>query len=363
MVAQDSTYKVVQIPTSKIQIPFYSRIIYIAFFFLLWFLSGWNTFNEDYDNYESRYNYVSNEGADISKLDFGYDLIQGLFASRGVDFETYHIVIYGIAILALGYFIYKWSLNPLFVVFFYFFFHFLRDTVELRNFLASIFVLYTLFFYGRDTNKSRILIMLLLFLGFSIHMSFILYLPFIFADCKKKLRYKSFLLLSFFASLIAGTLFGFGASFLNFSGLEDKVADYSSIESTWGFALCFVLASINGITLRSFEKEVATIQNIQIRINHLSLQRFFLIINNINALSCFFVAFSSINASFYLRLFSNILIVNIILFLWVIYYSKKKIKLTGILVIYIIIFTYFMRITPFSLHLMLFLSNNSLFGW
>lgn len=333
---------------------------FIAIIVFLWVLAGWNTYNFDYDNYSARYRYVQSGGFNLLKLDFGYDFVEYIFILLGATFEQFRIWIYGIGLLVIGKIIWKFSIHPIWVLLFYICTHYLRDVVEIRNFLASLFILWTIFYYGEKRKVKRLLVVLLIFCAFSIHMSFILYIPFLLVDVRKW-NYWMIGAACVVISLFAQELLSNSASLFAVEGMDDKINEFLSLSPTFAFLSAIVKIIVNGLTVSYFHRKAIKASNDGVYINKLPINEFSLVMYNINSLSCILLILTPISGSFYTRLFGNILLLNAIYFLNVIGAVKKgKTEMIAIMILYTIFFTVMTQINPFWEHLNYVLSNNSL---
>lgn len=333
--------------------------VFVLILVFLWILAGWNTNNFDYDNYSRRYDYVLNGGFNPLMLDFGYDFIEYISGLFGLTFQQFRIWIYGVGLLIIGLLVWKWSIHPIWVLVFYVCFHFLRDVVETRNFLASIFILLTIGCYGRNKPK-YIPILLLILLGVSIHMVFFLYIPFVIIDFKK-LNYWLLFVVSISLSLFSNKILGDSVSFLAFEGFDDKVDRFLSSSTSYAFLASVCSALGNGFCLSFFHNKVIKAGTNNIKIKHLSMNQYSWIMYNMNTLTCLFLIFTPINSSFYTRLFGNILILNVIYFTNVISWIKRdRAIMIMILIVYAFYFIIFDNIQPLMEHLNYVLNNNSL---
>ena len=111
-------------------------------FVVMWLFAGWNVENADLDNYRIRYDYSDYDT--FKSLDIGFYYVLKFFYDFKLSFETFHIIIYGIGLLVLSTLTYKWSRWPVVVLLIYISYKYVRDVVEMRNFLASLMLLVTL---------------------------------------------------------------------------------------------------------------------------------------------------------------------------------------------------------------------------
>lgn len=338
---------------------FVTLVVFVVFLVFLWILAGWNTDNYDYNNYIVRYNHIQNYGFESFKLDFGYDFLEYVFSVFGASFQEFRIWIYGIGLSVLGILIWKWSYYPIYALLFYICSHFLRDTVEVRNYLASLFVLITIWFYGRKGRRKYLIITVLLFIGLTFHVAFLLYIPFVLIDYRKW-NYWWLLILSLIMTLFARHMLSESVSLVEFEGMDDKVSRFLSVSPTFALIVAVIKATFNGLCVSIFHREYNG--NLKYsNIKHIHVKDYSQIMYNMNALSCFMIIFTPISGSFYTRLFGNILILNVIYFLNTIYFVKKgKIALSLLLVFYMLFFIVTAQIVPFTEHLNYLLNYNSI---
>lgn len=340
-------------------------VLFVSLLGILWILSGWNTNNADIDNYILEYGYVQEGGFSFS-LHFGYSFLQYIFVLLGIDFETYRIIIYGIGLFFLGRLFWRWSPYPILTLLFYVSLHYLRDVIQMRNFIASVFVISLIDFFGKTNKSHKVAVILLIFIAFSIHLSFFVLFILLLTE-KVKCNYWKTLGLSFVLAFLLQSFYLGGGLYL-FSGLlmggEEKVDEVMEILPKYALYLNTILACYNGICISYFNKLLKHDKDAcNAQIGHLRFESFSAIINNMNALSTTILIFTVINGAFFSRTFVNITLINIIYFSNVIYFAKG-IKSQGIilLLIYVSIFSFFLKITPYAMHLQSVLNNNAIFG-
>ena len=328
----------------------------ILFFFLFYSLSGWNYDNADYYNYEVRYNRIETYHQYIDE-NYGMSYSLLFFKRMGLDFFHTRLYVYCLSFILFCFFIYKCSYNSFFIFFFYFFFRFIRDVVELKNFLASVVILYACLFLYFQNIKCRLLSLLLILVSSSFHIAYYLFIPFVFLNCKKKLNifffFISFSLLSFFSKPIMDFIFSiYSSSFLESrrEGLDDYTGMGAFLASSF-----VVLGSI--IVFKYFYKRAKQLNGI----SHLSIDKNLLFLNNLNAWACCLLIFSAVTFSFVCRLYTSIIIINIIFFCNFLYLNRKNSNILDITVFvsYCIISKLYLDME--QLHTTLVLSNNLLF--
>lgn len=339
-------------------------LFFVFFLVMMWFVAGWNTYNDDYDNYITEFTVVQKDGIH-TVLYVGYQFIENIFASIGFDYATYRIAVYGIFISFLGVFVYRWSSSVILTILFYIVFHFLRDCVETRNFIASIFILYTMEFYGKQNKNHKYGILMMLLVGFSVHMTFILYFVFLLVE-KKKWNYWRVLLFCFVFSFIFKFL-AQNSLFAYFIGqddyLDNQVDNVLSAAPKFAVFAATLSACFNGFCLSYFRKSISNSEKARTAyVRHLPLGQYSIVINNINSLTNCFIILTTLHGGFYDRLFANIIILNFIFFINVIRVSEsRKNILILLLVLYVVTYSFLLQIRPFQVHFFDVINNNSLF--
>jgi len=209
------------------------KIFYIFILIILWIISGWNTKNGDLDNYELMYSY--DFSADFfENLDVGFMYILSIFKGLGFSFQQFHVYIYFIYFLFVGWFIYKSSKKPVAAILVYILLFFFRDCITLRNSLSVIFLLLALYAYTRKGLKhKKIYFIVAILIASTIHVSFLAYL--ILLCSNNKINYKWLLCTSLGLAFVADTILSSVISlnlFSNNADFQNKYNDYL-LGSSW----------------------------------------------------------------------------------------------------------------------------------
>lgn len=341
---------------------YYQVLIVLILMIYLWIVSGWNIYNSDYENYRVYYDVLMSERAVFGALDFGYHYLSSIFSNFGLDFEEFRIVIYGIGMFLVGYYCLRWSKFPIICLMFYISFHFLRDVVQTRNFIASLFILFSIEYMFDNSKKSKLYLFIMIFLGCSVHMSFVLYFVLLFVGKIRKISYFKLLLICVILSFMSKILMNVFVSILSIEGLNEKVDNYLKESPVWATVVASSIAIMNGLVLKYYIKRSKQCFNTEsIYLRNIPFDKYSLVIFNINTLMSICVIFTSINFSFYGRLFGNILLINIIFITNILYYMKGRRNFIdcAALFIYVVVCIYFMQITPFDQHIDAVMYNNS----
>lgn len=123
-----------------------NHILYINLL-SIWVLFFTNIQNPDYDNYVYMYYNGSN------RVEWLFLVVNNLCFKLGFSYHLYLAIISGCAFAIVGKFIKKNSLNPSLVLLLYIFFPFMIDIVQIRNFLVSVILLYSIQFILAGSKK------------------------------------------------------------------------------------------------------------------------------------------------------------------------------------------------------------------
>lgn len=227
------------------------RFLFISTLLLLWIIAGWNTKNADLESYEEYYRW-NFSGDFFENLDVGFMYILSVFKDFGCTFKQFHIYIYLIYISFIGCFIYKVSKRPIFALFIYILLFFFRDCITLRNSLADIFLLLSLFAYTyKGLKYKNIYFVCGILLASSIHISFIAFLILLFSDVK--LDYKWVLVFSLLCAYGAHGILSSIVSMDLFSSnalLQNKYEDYLTSSSWFSPIMASTTLLINYVLIK-----------------------------------------------------------------------------------------------------------------
>lgn len=284
----------------------------IALFIVMWIYSGWNDYNADLYNYEIRYE--NPDLLSLNTLDIGFYSLFYLLHSWGISFANAHICIYGVALFIVCFIILRWSKMPVVLLLIYFAYHFVRNVVEMRNFLAFATLLLSMQYVGREGVYNRIKLAMGLLLSVSFHISYVPFLLLFFLDVKKNYNpyiwFAIFGGLSFFVNMfVAGW-----AGMLEIERLDEKMGNYLSLTHTANI-VSFLIISFNMYIIMYYKKKsdkyvankpIPAVGGWKEYMDYTKLMY------NLNVMSGIFITFSAINFSFTGRLFGNVVFLNLI---------------------------------------------------
>lgn len=305
----------------------YFSVIFI--WILLWVLSGWNTYNYDIDNYIRYYYRNFNELSIINLADPGFNFINKTFNDFDIPFESYHIIIYGIILAYLFIKVWQKSYSPIAVISIYFFTAFFADIIQIRNFIALLFLYMGLFSLTDEYEKHpKIKFLLFNILASSIHIAFVFYFIFLFADYK--FRPSIFIISSILLSIIGHEILSVLSNFTYVAEnefLTDRADNYLESSSIWSVVICSCQYILHFIVCKKMVGN-NSLPNIN--------TRYFM---TITTLMSILIIMTSINMTFF-RLFRNVLLFSSIFILNGFIRKPTKSNLL-LIIIYIISMSYF----------------------
>ena len=154
-----------------------SKLICILLFVFMFTLSGWNTWNGDYDAYGRLY-YSSILLAD--EYEPGYVFINTVFNVSGMEYQTFLKVIYGSVLFIFAYAAIKYSRYPALYSALYFII-FILEYVFLRNYLSHALLLIAFIMVIKEVRFYKLWFVLLVIIASTIHSTAIVWLLFFFA--------------------------------------------------------------------------------------------------------------------------------------------------------------------------------------
>lgn len=180
-----------------------SKLICILLFVFMFTLSGWNTWNGDYDAYERLYN---NSILLADEYEPGYVLINTIFNILGIKYQTFLQVIYAFVLFVFAYAAIKYSKYPALYSAFYFIV-FILEYVFLRNYLSHTLLLFAFIMVIKEVRFYKIWFVALVIIASTMHSTAIVWLAFLFliGNNTKILNIKKSLL--FFSILALGSFF------------------------------------------------------------------------------------------------------------------------------------------------------------
>ena len=153
-----------------------SDVIYNILFIVGFLICVTNYANGDYEGYQIMYNNAENSRY---WLEPGYYILEQIFLACNFEFFWFRFFYVGTAFVFLKLVIDRYAQSKLKVLLLYLVFPFLFDVVQIRNFMATVIVLYAIRFLERNDKAGRRLFILFILLATSQHLSAALYIIFI----------------------------------------------------------------------------------------------------------------------------------------------------------------------------------------
>ena len=310
-------------------------ILVVILFSLAWIISGWNTYNTDLYNYEIRYSLV--EINNLVDSNYGISLLFYLLKTIGLDFFYSRIIIYGVFYSIMSFLLLKLCRNAFIAFALYLGFQLVRDTVEMKNYMALVSTFLSIFYLMRKDLKYRIISFLLLLVAGSFHVAYYVLLLMPLFPLKKKIPMLPFLvgyiILSFVSNVIIGNLM----SFYSTSFIEERVDDLMRYSGYGAFFASTIVVTGSMLVFYLFYKKTLSIKGIiKINVNGVSYKDYSVFMYNLNVIGASLLIFGSITFSFVGRLYAVFILMNIIY--CINYFELKKIKLRDTLNIVFLIY-------------------------
>jgi hypothetical protein len=258
-----------------------SKSLSILNFLFMWSLWGWNSWNGDYDNYQYRFENITTIW-DVGDYEIGYDLINILFNSLQVDFQSFLIIFSFITLIIIAVFCLKYSKFPALFSALYFVI-FIMEYVFIRNFLVHSILFLAFLLVFEEVKHFKFWYVFLVLLAASFHSTAYIFLVFFLSfitdeiiDLKKAVFFTLILvLISIFSFEVLIQLLG--------TSYIDKVDFYSTgggiTTSFYAHFLIVLLTYLYVKVILEHGEEVSSYQ-----------QRIFTIFVNVNILSLTFLS-------------------------------------------------------------------------
>lgn len=312
-----------------------SQILCLLLFLLMWTLWGWNVWNGDYEAYKALfYDSLNIKNAQ----EFLFLSINTFFLKLGFSYQSYQII-YSFIVLFLFYKIIK-NNTPLPALFsIIYFLIFIQEFVYMRNYLANILILCSIFVVINNKSKrfyiGYILVVLLSSFIHSTTFLFLIFLPFLNENLysfKKIFLYSiSFFLLIIW--LVEPYIFPLLGSFF-----LEKMNYYSVVNH--GITNSSYLHII--LVLSTYAEYKYVVSKIAPLVPNKD-NRMFIIIRNFNLISLFFISFYYLFPYFANRFLRLLFTINLFYTISACYYAYqsniKRNELISILCLLLLLFS------------------------
>ncbi len=228
------------------------RIEIIAIAIIIIVLMAFNSDNPDYANYLSRYN-----RQDFGGMEGGFGVINRLFYKLGFSFIQFRAFVYIIGSAAIFYSINKITLNLRFVVVAYLLVIMSMDAIQLRNYIASVIIIFAMPYLLRRNIKSDIIFAIFCLASMTIHVSSIYYfLLLICRHVRKPRKYFYFMTMMCFG-LIVMTYAGVTGRIINRFLRDGRTYTYTQSRAAWGIMVYFAVFIVTAVLIKySFREKM-----------------------------------------------------------------------------------------------------------
>ena len=163
-----------------------SRIVGFFTLFFIWCLLVGNVETPDTNNYLYQYNNL-NITAYHSK-EIGYIFLIRIGNKLGLEYFQFRMLVLIPCLMLIHITIKKYSGNYHYVYFYYLLYSFFMDAVQINNFIAMSFLIYSMNYLNKGESYSRVKFICCILLASSIHTASLFYLVMLFVNYKDKNR-------------------------------------------------------------------------------------------------------------------------------------------------------------------------------
>lgn len=152
----------------------------VGFFLILfaWILAGLNTWNPDYDLYKASYSGMTWATISDSRA-MGYSFLMFVFKSLGFSYQTYVALISFLILRSIYKSLKLYTDCPNLAFLAYMIYPFLIDPIQLKQWIASAIILYSLRFFKETSTKNVIKFIICVIISVLFHSSCLYYIIFI----------------------------------------------------------------------------------------------------------------------------------------------------------------------------------------
>lgn len=297
----------------------------------MWVLFWGNNENPDYLNYKTLYDMVSYSGVGYSTSQIGFVLIMKFALLLGFEYHHFLMLISFVGMYLIYDTVKRYSNKPQLVFLLYFIHPFLLDVVQIKHFLAMSIVVYSFRYLEQEGISHSIRYVIGVFVAFSIHAISIVFLPIIFI---KKVKINKL-----YKMVILVLLIGIPLVYTNFFQLVSswfvdiqRVEHYFLDKPRFGFFIQFFIQGFIFL-LVFYSKNVLE--------RHQESNKFMDLIYRANLYLLILFPLYMINGNFE-RGFRMIMILNYIILSNFYSISKKKERLSILVLILTFVFLLFM---------------------
>jgi hypothetical protein len=294
-------------------------------------LMGGQQENPDYEIYRNIFN-----GSFYSK-DPGYGVIIVFLKYIGFTQYNYRLGIALIGLILISITLFKLVNQRVMFYLLYFIYPFLFDVVQARNFLVMSIVIFAIPFLIDTKLKNKIIYILLILVAASVQKIAIVYLPIVFiAEFREKkitkYLFRVILILSLFIAFNRSALIGImNAIFVPISGQIPELSNYIGVNTNYGWII-FWLEQVFAYALMWYAFEIES-QNININevqdgnISATKQYKFVKLVRDINYYMFIFLPLFILDEN-YTRIIRNVIPLNLMAIIIVLYRHQKRIYLT-----------------------------------
>ena len=208
----------------------YKWLFFCLLFFLALIISGGNTYNPDYAEYERRYiNLIQSSHTGLFLFVFEF-----VFNKLGCSYQFFRFIECFLSLLLLSKTVTRYSTNPIFVFSLYLIYPFLLDSVQLGNFISYSIVLYSLKYLEEPFTKGGIKYIFGVLIASQFHILSIVYIIFLLVYVKS---IRKIYIFSFFTNILLTISINFLPRLVSYIPLlrsrSDQIKYYLSFDQSY----------------------------------------------------------------------------------------------------------------------------------
>lgn len=280
----------------------HSKFVFFLSFVFLWILIAGNTHNPDLQAYKNIYY------GDNRSIELGFVLLTKLFRNMNISFEAFVAIISFFCLVMTFTTIKLYTKNLNLVMGLYMIYPFVIDAIQLRNFIATSIVIFSIRYLLRNNLKNKLKYVFFIILAGMMHQLFFFYLLFLLIDIKKR---------NTKIKVIVGSSLLFSVLvFLNGNSIPlldqilpispEKYRRYFSTKLRYGFLINWSFNLLYLFLINLSKKRVSQNKN---ELDVSNIERYITLVFWINVVTVVFFPLYMLNVNFY-RLYRNISLIN-----------------------------------------------------
>lgn len=267
-------------------------------------LMAFNSDNPDYINYKVRY-----DGVNYGGLEVGFGVINLFFYRLGFSFVQFRAIVYIIGTVVMFHSVNKITRNMPFVVASYFVLVMCMDAIQLRNYIATVFIVSAMPFLLKRNIKNDIKFAILCAISTTIHISSSYYFLFLICHHIKKPKKYFIFMMTLCETLIILTYTGITGDIISRLLNNERTLAYTQSRATLGVIIYLAIFIVTAILIKyAFKEKTRTNGEFELfeelRESDLFILNMFITLIPVLALMCMNAIFVRVIRSMFVFLFA-----------------------------------------------------------